>query len=179
MKLHEIARQARALGIVMGENSGNRERQEKLLEMLHFNSGNFYQEIEMDDPLVQTQEDISTTEDVVGLHSHVYYEIIFIRSGNLQYLIGTRRYRIQRGDILLIAPGVSHRPLFLERLQEKYARIVIWVSPACAELLRAQWPDMAELNRLPCMLRTGDLPTDSIAAYEAAFRRGVREYTAA
>ena len=38
MKLHEIARQARALGIVMGENSGNRERQEKLLEMLHFNS---------------------------------------------------------------------------------------------------------------------------------------------
>lgn len=179
MKLHEIARQARALGIVMGENSGNRERQEKLLEMLHFNSGNFYQEIEMDDPLVQTQEDISTTEDVVGLHSHVYYEIIFIRSGNLQYLIGTRRYRIQRGDILLIAPGVSHRPLFLERLQEKYARIVVWVSPACADLLRTQWPDMAELNRLPCMLRTGDLPTDSIAAYEAAFRRGVREYTAA
>ncbi len=174
MKLHEIARQARALGIVMGENSGNRERQEKLLEMLHFNSGNFYQEIEMDDPLVQTQEDISTTEDVVGLHSHVYYEIIFIRSGNLQYLIGTRRYRIQRGDILLIAPGVSHRPLFLERLQEKYARIVVWVSPACAELLRAQWPDLDELNRLPCMLRTGDLPTDSIAAYEAAFRRGVR-----
>ena len=38
---------------------------------------------------------------------------------------------------------------------------------------------MAELNRLPCMLRTSDLPTDSIAAYEAAFRRGVREYTAA
>ena len=179
MKLHEIARQARALGIVMGENSGNRERQEKLLEMLHFNSGNFYQEIEMDDPLVQTQEDISTTEDVVGLHSHVYYEIIFIRSGNLQYLIGTRRYRIQRGDILLIAPGVSHRPLFLERLQEKYARIVVWVSPACVELLRTQWPDLDELNRLPCMLRTGDLPTDSIAAYEAAFRRGVREYTAA
>ena len=33
MKLHEIARQARALGIVMGENSGNRERQEKLTEM--------------------------------------------------------------------------------------------------------------------------------------------------
>lgn len=28
----------------------------------------------MDDPLVQTQEDLSTTEDVVGLHSHVYYE---------------------------------------------------------------------------------------------------------
>ena len=55
MKLHEIARQARALGIAMGENSSNRERQEKLLEMLHFNSGNFYQVIEMDDPLVQTQ----------------------------------------------------------------------------------------------------------------------------
>ena len=34
MKLHEIARQARALGIVMGENSGNRERQEKLLALI-------------------------------------------------------------------------------------------------------------------------------------------------
>lgn len=179
MKLHEIARQARELGIPLHDPTEKQEQQEKLLELLHLDTGNFYQEIEMDDPLVQTQEDVSTTRDIVKLHSHVYYEVIFIRSGNLQYLIGTRRYRVQRGDILLIAPGVSHQPLFLERLQDKYARIVLWISPACVELLTAQWPALAGLHRLPCVLRTADLHTDRIAAYEALFRRGIREYTAA
>lgn len=177
MKLHEIARRARELGLPLGPQN-SREEQEKLLALLHIESDNFYQEIEMDDPLVQTQEDVSTTCDVVGLHSHAYYEIIFIRSGNLQYLVGTQRYRVQRGDVLLIAPGVSHRPLFLERLQEAYARVVIWLSAEGAALLQSQWPCLSELSSGPCVLRTGDLPTDSIAAYEAMFRRGVREYMA-
>lgn len=177
MKLHDISRRAWELGLRPGPRLDNEER-EKLLALLHIDSGNFYQEIEMDDPLVQTQEDMSTTADVVGLHSHAYYEIIFIRSGNLQYLIGTQRYRVQRGDVLLIAPGVSHRPLFLERLQEPYDRVVIWLSAEGAALLQAQWPCLAELRSGPRVLRTGDLPTDSIAAYEGAFRRGVREYTA-
>lgn len=179
VKLHEIARRAQELGISLNETVLDHEQQEKLLELLHFDSGSFYQEMEMDDPLVQTQEDVSATQDVVALHSHDYYEILFIRSGNLQYLIGTQRYQIQRGDILLIAPGVSHRPLFLERLQENYARIIIWISPACAELLLKNWPCLSALHKLPCMLRTADLPTNGIASYEAAFRRGVREYTAA
>ncbi|WP_455500377.1 AraC family transcriptional regulator [Gemmiger sp.] len=178
MKLHEISRRARELGLPLNPGMPHAE-QEKMLALLNIESDNFYQEIEMDDPLVQTQEDVSTTTDVVGLHSHTYYEIIFIRSGNLQYLIGTRRYRIRRGDVLLIAPGVSHRPLFLEQLQEKYARVVIWISPECVELLRAHWPGLSGLSEIPCMLRTAGLAADRITAYETAFRRGVREYTAA
>ena len=178
VKLHEIARRARELGLDYGQNRYSMEQREQLMEQLHMEWKDLYQEIEMDDPLVETQEDVSTTRDVVGLHSHAYYEIIFIRSGNLQYLIGTQRYRVQRGDVLLIAPGVSHRPLFLERLQEKYTRVVIWLSDEGTALLQAQWPCLAELHTGPRVLRTGDLPTDSIAAYDAMFRRGVREYTA-
>lgn len=178
VKLHEAMCGARALGLHVAPQC-SREELEKIFELLHTDSNHFYQEIEMDDPLVQTQEDISTEQDVVSLHSHAYYEIIFIRSGNLQYLIGTQRYRVKRGDILILAPGVSHRPLFLEQLQEKYTRIIVWISPECVELLQTHWPDLAGLNRLPCMLSTASLAADRIAAYETAFRRGVRDYTAA
>ena len=114
MKLHELARQVQALGLGTGSNA-TKEQQRAVLERLNIDWDSFYQEVEMDYPLVQTQQDVSETGDVVALHSHAYYEILFIRSGNLQYLIGTRRYRVQRGDILLLRPGVSHRPLFPEK----------------------------------------------------------------
>ena len=178
MKLHNFMQQVKAIGKV-DAYPASREERDRLLTLLNIQSENFYQEIEMDDPLVQTQEDVSLANDVVNLHSHTYYEIIFIRSGKLQYLIGTQRFRVRRGDILLISPGVSHRPLFLEQLQEPYSRDVIWLSPACADLMQTQWPDLKKLHQLPCMLRTGDLASGCIAAYETAFRAGVREYTTA
>ena len=92
MKLHELARQVQALGLGTGSNA-TKEQQRAVLERLNIDWDSFYQEVEMDYPLVQTQQDVSETGDVVALHSHAYYEILFIRSGNLQYLIGTRRYR--------------------------------------------------------------------------------------
>ena len=174
MKLHEMARQVQALGLAVG-TSATKEQQRAVLERLNIDLDSFYQEIEMDYPLVQTQQDISDTGDVVALHSHAYYEMIFIRSGNLQYLIGTRRYRVQRGDILLLRPGVSHRPLFPEKLTEKYDRVVIWLSAACNDMLRANWPFLAELDRLPCVLRNSDISAESLAWFEKTFRRGVKE----
>lgn len=178
MKLHEVTKRLQAMGMPIKANV-EKPDQRRILQELGFEPDNFYQEIEMDYPLVQTQEDVSTARDVVELHSHSYYEIIFVRSGNLQYLIGTQRYRVQRGDILLIAPGISHRPLFLERLAEPYGRYVIWLSADCASLLHQQWPFLQKLSAGPCMLRTADLPGDSIAYFESTFRHGVKEAQAA
>ena len=47
---------------------------------------------------------------------------------SLDYLVGTQRYRLQRGDIVIIPPGISHRPLFLDLLTEPYRRMVLWIS---------------------------------------------------
>ena len=50
-----------------------------------------YQELEMDSPYLDVHEDTSYTKDYVTLHSHEFYELLFCRSGNLQYLIGNTR----------------------------------------------------------------------------------------
>ena len=87
-----------------------------------------YQELEMDSPYLDVHEDTSYTKDYVTLHSHEFYELLFCRSGNLQYLIGNTRYQIRKNDIILVPPGTSHRPLFLEQLREPYQRTVLWIN---------------------------------------------------
>ena len=82
----------------------------------------------MDSDYVDAHEDVSTSRDEVQLHSHTFYELLYCHSGNLDYLVGTQRYRLQRGDIVIVPPGVSHRPLFLDQLTEPYRRMVLWVS---------------------------------------------------
>lgn len=42
-----------------------------------------YQELEMDSPYIDIHEDISYTKDMVPLHSHSFYEILYCKSGNL------------------------------------------------------------------------------------------------
>lgn len=98
------------------------------------NSLNFYQELEMDSPYVNTHRDISYAPENVQLHSHSFYEILYCESGSIQYLIADKRYRIHAGDIILIPPGISHRPIFYEDMPEPYSRIVLWIS---ADFLRS------------------------------------------
>ena len=38
-----------------------------------------YQELEMDSPYVDTHDDVSRTMDTVNLHSHTFYELLFVR----------------------------------------------------------------------------------------------------
>lgn len=115
---------------------------------------NLYQELEMDSPYAQAQADVSYTEDMIQLHSHFFYEILLCHSGNVQYLIGTDRYRMQKGDIVFIPPGISHRPLFLEQLVEPYDREVMWISPELMEQIRQISPEMKTMELHHYLLRT-------------------------
>ena len=63
-------------------------------------------------------DDVNYTKDSIQLHSHTFYEMLYCRSGNVQYLLGAERYRVRRGDIIFIPPGISHRPLYLDQLAE-------------------------------------------------------------
>lgn len=146
-----------------------------ILKSLGIDVENFYQEMEMEYPLVQTQEDVSYTKDVVGLHSHTYYEIIFVKSGNLQYLLGTKRYRLKRGDIVIIEPGTSHQPLFLEKLIEPYDRYVLWLSNDFSKMAKTYLTDLKKPKELTPILRTSALPNDATARFEKLFRNGVNE----
>lgn len=108
--------------------SKNPELRQKVVALLSANNQNLYQELEMDSPYVNTHRDISYGPEVLQLHSHTFYELIYCESGNIQYLIGDKRYHIHAGDIIMIPPGISHRPLFYEDMKEPYSRIVLWIS---------------------------------------------------
>ena len=90
---------------------------------------NFYQELEMSEPQVETHRDVTYSNAQLNLHSHVFYELLFCCNDcGAEYLVGADRYRLRRGDIVFVPPGISHRPLLPETLTEPYERYVLWLS---------------------------------------------------
>lgn len=158
--------------------SANRPRVNQALRAKGYDPSAVYQEMEMDSPWVDTHDDASDVKDRVQLHSHTFYELLFCRGGSLQYLLGTQRYRLQRGDIVYIPPGTSHRPLLLDKLVEPYTRYVLWASPAFAEMLHGAFPQEELLPAEAFLLRTAATPWQETLG--GLFRTGVQEnYTRA
>ena len=111
-----------------------------------------YQEMEMDDLYVDTHEDPGISPEGINLHSHVFYEILYICSGNIQYLIKTDRYQIQPGDIIIVPPGVGHQPILTDLQNINYRRYVLWLSPLFMKGVMPLFPDY-DFSK-PRMLRT-------------------------
>jgi len=78
----------------------------------------------------------------VDLHSHGYYEFYFFLEGNIQMQIGDTLYPVRYGDIMLIPPHISHRPI-IKDTEQPYRRFVFWISQNyCNHLLQSS-PDYA------------------------------------
>ena len=135
---------------------------------------NLYQELEMSSRFVNTHRDVSYSNATVSLHSHQYTEILYCRtSANVEYLIGSNRYRLQKGDIVFVPPGVSHRPILPEKLTVPYERDVLWISQEFAEYLSAMFPDDAmELRDHSIPIRTAGTRWEFLGDL---FRTGVLE----
>ena len=108
------------------------EEMQKILDTLRQEGvefQNFYQELEMSEPLVETHKDVSYSNAQLQLHSHTFYELLYCCNDcGAEYLVGADRYRLQKGDIVFVPPGISHRPLLPEHMQEPYERYVLWFS---------------------------------------------------
>lgn len=130
---------------------------------------NLWTEYQMEDPnvYIRTQTNTETSLPVL-IHSHTFYEILFIKSGNLHYMLGDKRFRIQAGDILLIPPGITHQPLFLEPLTEPYERYVLWIGDSFWKECTASYP---ELNFAfeQCLKRDSYLLRSSQATWSGLF----------
>ncbi len=144
------------------------------IRSLGFDPNNLYQELEMSSPYVNTHRDTSYSNAKVNLHSHDYFEVLYCRtSAGVEYLIGSDRYRLQRGDIVLVPPGVSHRPILPEKVAEPYVRDVLWISAEFMQTIDRAFPDptMKERDhRLP--VRTAGTQWEFIGDL---FAGGVRE----
>lgn len=108
-----------------------------LLTELGLDPDNLYQELEMSHRFVQVHRDESYSNSILQLHSHTFYEILCCRSDcGAEYLVGTERYRLQKGDIIFVSPGISHRPLLPEQMPKPYTRDVLWISEEFVEVLQ-------------------------------------------
>jgi len=133
-----------------------------------------YQELEMTSRLVDTHQDISEVGGVVQLHSHGFYEMIYCCSNSaIQYLIGSERYRMKCGDIVIVAPGVPHRPIWTAESAEPYHREVIWMSCEFMEGFSRQLTgNLFKEGQEHILLHTTGTKWESIAGY---FHKGVCE----
>lgn len=145
---------------------------EMILKKSGLEIGAVYQELEMTSRYVDTHQDVTYPGANVTLHSHNFYEILFCHStGGAEYLVGPDRYRLQRGDIIIIPPGVSHRPLLSESMSEPYRRDVLWINPDVIEQLKTI--DNTTIAQESPLLRTAGTRWEFIGEL---FRHGVREY---
>ena len=144
----------------------------KKMQELGLDPDNYYQELEMSSRYVNTHRDTSHAGTTVALHSHGYSEILYCRtSANVEYLIGSKRYRVQKGDVILVPAGISHRPIFPEQMPVPYERDVLWVSQEFIELLTAYFsgPSSKVWNHL---IRTADTRWEFLGEL---FQKGVQE----
>lgn len=167
MKLHEV-------NLISELYSKDPSSVQKELLRNGIDFSNIYQELEMTSRFVDTHMDISFGDIPVNLHSHSYYEIVYVLSNSgTQYLVGTNRYLLQRGDIILVPPGIGHKPLFPSELAEPYKRIVLWVSTDFVDALKYIYPDYTpQFNNDVYLLRTAGTAWESIGQY---FQIGLQE----
>ena len=144
------------------------------LSRLGINLGGIYQELEMSSRFVDTHIDISYGNTPVHLHSHNFYEMVCCQSNSgVQYLVGTKRYRLQRGDVILVPPGIGHRPLFPAELAEPYHRIVLWFSTEFIDGLKYLQPyNQTPYSQAVSLLRTIGTPWEKIVDH---FEAGLKE----
>ena len=172
MKLSDIKKLTQ--GLPPPSSNATQKEISEYLRSLGFDPGDCYQELEMESKYVDTHQDSSFSNSNVSLHSHSFYEVLFCRNAyGTEYLIGSNRYRLQKGDIILIPPGTSHRPLFPDTMIEPYIRDVLWLSPDFIKILRTTFPD-EDLYHITDthLLRTAGTPWEFLGEM---FRQGVLE----
>lgn len=136
-------------------------------------SSDFYQELEMRSQFVDTYQDISYPGSAVQLHSHTFYEILYCRSANgVEYLVGSDRYKLQNGDLIFVAPGISHCPILPQNMPGPYIRDVLWISEDFFHNASADFGFSIEDSKETKLLRTAGTRWSHLSDL---FHRGVVE----
>ena len=135
------------------QSAAERQKYLKAMHLYGLDPNAYYQEIEMSSPYVNTHSDTNYHYEAMALHSHAFYEILCCRSScGAEYLVGSRRYALQKGDIILVRPGVSHCAILPDPLPIPYKRDIIWLSAAFQDSFQ-------RLLGLPPVSYEKDLPT--------------------
>lgn len=172
MKLSDIRQLTRHFSYTDSPDSQAQVRQ--IMRQLGYDPDAFYQELEMESPLVDTHRDTSFSNNQTHLHSHSFFELLYCRSScGAEYLVGADRYRLQRGDIVFVPPGMSHRPLLPEGMAQPYKRYVVWLSPEFMSYFTSlAQPEKTRAASYGALLRTAGTQWEFLGE---VFRKGVEE----
>ncbi len=170
MKINDLQRFITALS--QTKQPTTPEQSKEVLLHLGMDTDNLYQELEMESPYADIHQDSSSSNAQMLLHSHPFYEILYCRNTcGAQYLMGAQRYRLQKGDVIIVPPGISHRPLLPEQMEEPYLRYVLWVSPEFMHGACRSFADPEVFSRC-CLIRSEGSSNDALRNH---FRDGSRE----
>jgi len=172
VKLSEIRKLSQNLPRLDIHSDANQMAQ--YLIRLGLDPGTFYQELEMDSPYVNMHTDISYSNAHLNFHSHSFFELVCCNSNcSVEYLVGTERFKLQKGDIIFVPPDISHRPLLPEKVTEPYKRDVIWLSIDFMNSIVKALPDVDPNSyMLPSLYRTSGTKWEYICAM---FHNGSQE----
>ena len=102
----------------------------------------------------------------VASHYHEFYEIFLFVSGNADYVVHDKMFRLKPGDLLIIPPAIMHHPIFRD-FEIPYERYVLWLSPPAFDTMKKIDPD------IDYFLRPGHAKTflirDSVDSSRARF----------
>lgn len=85
----------------------------------------------------------------VELHHHDFYEVNFLISGDVTYVIESRVYHVRPGQMLLINPRELHQ-VYIQPDAAPYERYMLWISPSLLENLSSEQTDLCrcfDMNR--------------------------------
>ena len=120
----------------------------KVLQQAKSDLDNFYQKQEIRSPYVVTHRDIRHSNSNSIIHSHSFYELLCCHNTcDAEYLIETQRYKLQKGDILIIPPGINHRILLPDTMQKPYIQDVLWIHTDFINRLSETIPEISVLEK--------------------------------
>lgn len=77
----------------------------------------------------------------VELHHHDFYEVDFLVSGDVTYVIESRVYHVQPGQMLIINPRELHQ-VYIQPDAAPYERYMLWVAPGLLQQLSSEQTDL-------------------------------------
>lgn len=88
---------------------------------------NIYEESQMQNSKVDIAKRKSDKNENICLHSHEFYELIFVKNGCAKYIIGSKTYIVKKGNLIIIPPKIIHKIIFCNDMTY-YERYIIWIN---------------------------------------------------
>lgn len=77
----------------------------------------------------------------VELHHHDFYEVDFLVSGDVTYVIESRVYHVRPGQMLIINPRELHQ-VYIQPDAAPYERYMLWIAPSLLQGLSSAQTDL-------------------------------------